>query len=120
VANKLGDCLTSDQERFWNILKFDAKTMAIELGSVMENARVKYGDNSKDFHSTVNRCLFMVLDQAHNEFDVIKIVRHWLTTSELPIDPNQLESYDIFHHRYASLIFELINTKHGRACMEWN
>jgi|TARA_B110000503_G_C6863360_1_gene295720 hypothetical protein len=111
--------LTPEQEHFWNVLRFDAKTMAVELGTLMEDARTQYGDDSKEFHTTVDRCVFLAMDQAQTELDVIRMMKHWLTIMQLPIDPSATESTDVFHSRYGNLIFKLINTKQCNL-MEWN
>jgi len=112
--------LTSEQEHFWNILRFDAKTMSVELGTLIEDARSIYGEDSKEFHSTVDRCFFMIMNQAQTELDVIRIVKHWLSTMKLPVNPSTLKSTDIFHTRYGNLVLELTKTKKGRELMEWN
>jgi hypothetical protein len=109
--------LTPEQEHFWKVLKFDAKTMAIELGTIMEDAKVKYGPNSKKFHSTVDRCFFLAMNQAHTDIDVIRMVKYWLSTLQLPIDPSRLSSTDSFHSRYGKLILDLVD---NRQSMEWN
>jgi hypothetical protein len=112
--------LTPEQEHFWNVLRFDAKTMAVKLGMLMEDARVRYGNTSKEFHTTVDQCLFLVMDQAQNKLDVIRMMKHWLSVMQLPIDPNALASTDVFHSRYGDLVLELTNTKQGKELMEWN
>ena len=112
--------MTPEQEHFWNVLRFDAKTMAVELGMLMEDARVKYGNNSKEFHATVDRCLFLVMDQAQTQLDVIRMMKHWLTVMQLPFNPSAIESTDAFHSKYGDLVLELTKTKQGKELMEWN
>ena len=109
--------LTPEQEHFWKVLKFDSRVMAAELGTIMDNARLKYGKNSKKFHSTVDRCFFLAMNQAHTDIDMIRMVKYWLSTLQLPIDPSRLESTDIFHNRYGKLILNLVENKES---MEWN
>lgn len=111
--------MTPEQEHFWKVLKFDAKTMAVELGSNMKEVMTTHGKNSKKFHATVDRCFFLIMDQAQNELDVIKIVKYWLSTIQLPLNPSKLESADIFHNRYGNLVLKLINTDRQKL-MEWD
>jgi hypothetical protein len=109
--------LTPEQEHFWKVLKFDAKTMAIELGTIMEDAKVKYGSNSKKFHAAADRCFFLVMNQAQTDMDVVRIVKHWLSVMHLPLDPSKLASTDYFHNRYGKLILDLVD---NRQSMDWN
>lgn len=111
--------MTPEQEQFWNILRFDAKTMSVELGNLMQDAKLKYGDDSTEFHATVDRCFFLIMGQANTELDVIKIVKHWISTMNLPFDPSKLQSSDNFHNRYGDLVLELLNTNRQQL-MEWD
>ena len=65
--------MTPEQEHFWNVLRFDAKTMAVKLGMLMEDARVRYGNTSKEFHTTVDQCLFLVMDHLQVHIQVYLI-----------------------------------------------
>ena len=112
--------LTPDQQHFWNILKFDPKTMADELGNLMQDAKLRYGDDSNEFHDTVDRCVFLSMQQCQNDIDLLRMTKHWLSKMQLPFDANKMKSTDPLHNRIGGLISKLIETQSGKQLMEWN
>jgi len=112
--------LTPDQQHFWNILKFDPKTMADELGNLMQDAKLRYGDDSNEFHDTVDQCVFLSMQQCQNDIDLLRMTKHWLSKMQLPFDANKLKSTDPLHNRIGGLVSKLIETQSGKQLMEWN
>jgi len=112
--------LTPDQQHFWNILKFDPKTMADELGNLMQDAKLRYGDDSNEFHDTVDRCVFLSMQQCQNDIDLLRMTKHWLSKMQLPFDANKMKSTDPLHNRIGGLVSKLIETQSGKQLMEWN
>ena len=112
--------LTPEQQHFWNVLKFDPKTMADELGNLMQDARLRYGDNSIEFHDTVDRCVFLSIQQCQNDMDLIRMTKYWLSKMKLPFDANKMKSTDPLHNRIGSLVSKLSETPAGQQSMEWN
>ena len=112
--------LTPGQQHFWNVLKFDPKTMADELGNLMQDARLRYGDNSDEFFNTVDRCVFLSMQQCQNDIDLLRMTRHWISKMQLPFDANKMKSTDPLHHRIGSLVSKLSETQSGKQSMEWN
>jgi hypothetical protein len=112
--------LTPEQQHFWNVLKFDPKTMADELGNLMQDARLKYGDDSVEFHDTVDRCLFLSMQQCQNDIDLIRMAKHWLSKMQLPFDPEKMKSTYSLHNRIGGLVSKLTETPSGKQLMEWN
>ena len=96
--------LSPDQTHFWNILKFDPKTMAAELGAVMQLAKETHGADSTEFFSTVDHCMYLAMSHCHVDIDVIKMTKHWLTHLDLPFDPSKMKSFEQFHNKYFSTI----------------
>jgi hypothetical protein len=112
--------LTPEQQHFWNVLKFDPKTMADELGNLMQDARLKYGENSVEFHDTVDRCVFLSMQQCQNDLDLLRMTKHWLSKMKLPFDANKMKSTDPLHNRIGELVSKLTETPSGKQLMEWN
>ena len=112
--------LTPEQQHFWNVLKFDPKTMADELGNLMQDARLRYGDNSIEFHDTVDRCVFLSMQQCQNDIDLLRMTKHWLSKMQLPFDANKMNQFDLLHNRIGSLVSKLSETPSGKQLMEWN
>ena len=112
--------MTPDQQHFWNILKFDPKTMADELGNLMQDAKLRYGDDSNEFHDTVDRCVFLSMQQCQNDIDLLRMTKHWLSKMQLPFDANKMKSTDPLHNRIGGLVSTLIETQSGKQLMEWN
>jgi len=112
--------LTPDQQHFWSILKFDPKTMADELGNLMQDAKLRYGDDSNEFHDTVDRCVFLSMQQCQNDIDLLRMTKHWLSKMQLPFNPNKMKSTDPLHNRIGGLVSKLIETQSGKQLMEWN
>lgn len=110
--------MTLEQEYFWNILKFDPKTMAEELGHEMQAVKIQHGTNSKQFHNTVDRCFYLAMANVKNQTDLLKMVKHWLSDLELPFDPSQMESFEIFNQTYALTIASGISKKLNQ--LEWS
>lgn len=96
--------MTLEQEYFWNILKFDPKTMAEELGHQMQSVKIQHGANSKQFHDAVDRCFYLAMTNVKNETDLLKMVKHWLSDLGLPFDPSRMESFERFNQTYASKV----------------
>ena len=107
--------LSPEQTHFWNILKFDPKTMAAELGTVMQQAKAEHGANSSEFFRTVDHCMFLAMSHCRADIDMIKMTKHWLSHCDLPFDPSKMKSFEQFHNKYHSTI---------RSCnlqqLEWN
>ena len=112
--------MTPDQQHFWNILKFDPKTMADELGNLMQDAKLRYGDDSNEFHDAVDRCVFLSIQQCQNDIDLLRMTKHWLSKMQLPFDPTKMKSTDLLHNRIGGLVSKLIETQSGKQLMEWN
>ena len=112
--------MTPEQQHFWNILKFDPKTMADELGNLMQDAKLKYGDDSDEFHNTVDRCLFLSMQQCQNDIDLLRMTKHWLSKMQLPFDSEKMKSTDPLNQRIGSLVLKLSETQSGKQLMEWN
>ena len=112
--------LTPEQQHFWNVLKFDPKTMADELGNLMQDARLRYGDDSIEFHDTVDRCLFLSMQQCQNDIDLLRMTKHWLSKMELPFDSEKMKSTNPLHKRIGGLVSKLTETPSGKQLMEWN
>jgi hypothetical protein len=112
--------LTPEQQHFWNVLKFDPKTMADELGDHMQDARLRYGEDSVEFHDTVDRCVFLSMQQCQNDLDLLRMTKHWLSKMQLPFDANKMKSTDPLHNRIGGLVSKLTETPSGKQLMEWN
>jgi hypothetical protein len=112
--------LTPEQQHFWNVLKFDPKTMADELGNLMQDARLRYGDASNEFSNTVDRCVFLSIQQCQNDIDLLRMTKHWLSKMQLPFDSDKMKSTDPLHNRIGGLVSKLSETQSGKQSMEWN
>ena len=102
--------MTPEQELMWNILRWDAKTMAIQTGKILKDN----SKNKKKLHKQVDYYLNYVMDYAANEIEIIKIVHYWLNDYKIPIDQKELDRYtcwDRFHSRCSQTIMNCIDNR---------
>jgi hypothetical protein len=52
-------------------------------------------------------CLGLLMDRKLPPSDVVRAVRHWLTTYDLPLVPNRLSNFDRFHRKYRQYVFKM-------------
>ena len=93
--------LTPEQQLFWDALhgaQFHAHTMARDILSVKGRA--------KRFHARVDQHMYTIMNLYTAE-EVIRIVKTWLSVYQIPMDPGQMISSDLFHQRYGSIVIAL-------------
>ena len=85
--------LTSEQEVFWNMLKCDPEFLAHHWGKEMSLLK------GRKFHEACDEHLNFILASSLSEIELLRIVKTWLSTYDLPLDPSKLKYFDEFHNR---------------------
>ena len=60
----------------------------------------------KSMNSTADKHLLTIMDLFNKEQSV-RILKTWLTTYSLPLDPNRLKTYDQFHEQFGEFIINI-------------
>jgi hypothetical protein len=97
--------LTAEQQLFWDALRgapYHAHTMAQDIMSVKGRA--------KRFHQRIDKHLGTVMC-IYNDDEVIRIVHTWLTVYQMPLNPERLSTFDLFHDRYGTRVLALMGRK---------
>ena len=93
--------LTPEQQQFWDALhgpEYHAHSMAKDILSVRGRA--------KRFHARIDQHMFTIMNLYKDE-EVIRIIKTWLSEYQMPMDPSQMVSSDLFHQRYGSIVIAL-------------
>ena len=94
-----------DDERLIKLLKgpdWYAHDSAKELLDILNQGKRK---RYKSMNLTADKHLSTIMDLFNKEQSV-RILKTWLTTYRLPLDPNRLKTFDQFHHRVGEFIMQ--------------
>ena len=90
--------MTPDQQRFWNVLKFDPQYFAHICGKDMK------GKSENRVNKEAQNYLDLAMEHLSRE-DLVAVVKTWLNYYHLPLNPNKLGTvFDEFHEKYGSYI----------------
>jgi hypothetical protein len=92
--------MTEDQQLAWDMLSCNYAKLAHAWGhelSVLSKIRGK-----KRFHAKAEQCLQTTLSWPTEER--ARAVKTWLSTYQLPLDPERLHSFNRFHETTASFV----------------
>jgi hypothetical protein len=103
--------LTREQQFAWDMLqgnpeRWVTRLSAHEIGHTVGQMLSRVTDKA-ELHKKADLCLGLLMDRKLPPIDVIKTVRHWLTTYDLPLIPNRLSNFDRFHRKYRQYIFKM-------------
>lgn len=94
--------LTPEQQRFWDALhgpEYHCHEMAKDILAVKGRA--------KRFHRRIDQHLATIMHLYKGE-QVIRIIHTWLAVYKMPIQPMELDNYDLFHQYYGDMIMSLL------------
>jgi hypothetical protein len=94
--------LEEDKEITWAILKGDARGIAHLYGPELQALAQRRG--KVRFHRRFNELLEFIMQVLPNKIDVCAVIRCWLVTYNLPVDPEKLQNFDLFHENYGHFI----------------
>ena len=98
--------MMSDSDRLITLLKgpdWYAHESGKELLAVLNQGKRK---RYKSMNSTADKHLLTIMDLFNKEQSV-RILKTWLTTYSLPLDPNRLKTYDQFHEQFGEFIINI-------------
>ena len=96
----------SEHQRLVALLKgpdWYAHESGKELLAVLNQGKRK---RYKSMNSTADKHLLTIMDLFNKEQSV-RILKTWLTTYSLPLDPNRLKTYDQFHEQFGEFIINI-------------
>jgi len=95
--------MMSDSDRLITLLKgpdWYAHRAANEMLMILNQGKRK---RYKSMNSTADKHLLTIMDLFNKEQSV-RILKTWLTTYSLPLDPNRLKTFDQFHEQFGEFI----------------
>ena len=98
--------MMSEHQRLMALLKgpdWYAHESGKELLAVLNQGKRK---RYKSMNSTADKHLLTIMDLFNKEQSV-RILKTWLTTYSLPLDPNRLKTYDQFHEQFGEFIINI-------------
>ena len=91
--------LTNDQQLTWDVLSNNAERLshiwAKELTTVKR----------KQINNLANERIKFMLTNFSNE-QIARTIKTWLHTYQIPLDPNEISSFDDFHNQVGQYIAE--------------
>ena len=93
----------SDSERLITLLKgpdWYAHESGKDLLAVLNQGKRK---RYKSMNSTADKHILTIMNLFDNEQSV-RILKTWLITYKLPLDPNRLKTFDQFHEQFGKFI----------------
>jgi hypothetical protein len=95
--------MMTDSDRLITLLKgpdWYAHTAAKEMLMILNQGKRK---RYKSMNSTADKHLSTIMDLFNKEQSV-RILKTWLTTYSLPLDPDRLKTFDRFHEQFGKFI----------------
>jgi hypothetical protein len=92
--------MTADQELAWDMLSNNHARLAHAWGQELLKLSKKRG--RKQFHSRADECLQVTLSWPMEAR--ARAVKTWLSTYKIPLDPEQMLSFDRFHEITGSFV----------------
>ena len=95
--------MMSEHQRLMALLKgpeWYAHQSGKDLLEVLNQGKRK---RYKSMNSTADKHLLTIMDLFNKEQSV-RILKTWLTTYSLPLDPNRLKTFDQFHEQFGEFI----------------
>lgn len=84
--------MTEDQEHMWAMLKCEPE----KLCHTWANQLLECKNNAKAMNALADDYIFYMLSRF-SHFDTCRVLKTWLTTYKLPIEPERIKSFDQFH-----------------------
>ena len=97
--------MMSESDRLITLLKgpdWYAHESGKDLLAVLNQGKRK---RYKSMNSTADKHLLTIMDLFNKEQSV-RILKTWLTTYSLPLDPNRLKTFDQFHEQFGKFIID--------------
>ena len=95
--------MMSDSDRLITLLKgpdWYAHRAANEMLMILNQGKRK---RYKSMNSTADKHLLTIMDLFDKEQSV-RILKTWLSTYQLPLDPDRLKTFDQFHEQFGKFI----------------
>jgi hypothetical protein len=97
--------MTEDQQLMWDILTNDP--VRIAQVSAQELAGLAKRRGLVTFYKRVDYWLTYIMNNIHDEIEVVRIVKTWFFNYDLPLHPGRCKSFDRFHKVYGKVIISL-------------
>ena len=97
--------MMSDSDRLITLLKgpdWYAHRAANEMLMILNQGKRK---RYKSMNSTADKHLLTIM-YLFNKEQSVRILKTWLTTYSLPLDPNRLKTFDQFHEQFGKFIID--------------
>jgi hypothetical protein len=89
--------LTLEQQEFWSYFKWDPETFAhITARKVLAAAK-------REQPRIINAAFTRMMQSETNPEILARVVKTWLTSYKLPVDPSEIELFEDFNVRTLSL-----------------
>ena len=102
--------LENEKELMWGLLRSDPEYIAHHYAQELMALSTRRGRIK--FHRRCDELLTMIMNTVQDPVYVLAIMRCWLSQYQLPINPEKLPSFDLFHDNYGKLLHK-VGTKNN-------
>lgn len=88
----------------WAWLKGDIKYIGLHYTEELK--ALNQQRSKRALHAKTDELLSAMMNFNPEPVDICSVVKHWMMTCSLPLDPTNLPSFDEFHERYGHFIMQ--------------